>query len=231
MKSLYDHFVDFWTTDRSLTGLLLLSILSVLIVPSFTAADTTQRPLLDLLLTLALIAGIRIIYKDRTKVVLLIGFVMLAVLIRLVCYLTSGQLAIILRAIANIVSLIILAVVVMYQIFREGPITMQRVQGAVAEYLLLGLIWASIYELLELLIPGSIQNISTAVGRNTLPSNAIYFSFMTLTTVGYGDFIPVHHLARSLAILEALTGQLFPAILIARLVSMELYYSSNRKRS
>jgi hypothetical protein len=231
MKSLYDHFVDFWTTDRSLTALLVTLVFSVIVVPSFTAAEMTQKTLLDILLTLSLLAGIRIIYKDRTKVALLTTFVMLAVLIRVISYFTYGQTVMILRAIANTVSLIILAIVVMYQIFREGPITMQRVQGAVAEYLLLGLIWASIYELLVLLAPGSIQNISTAVGRNTLPSNVIYFSFVTLTTVGYGDFIPVHHVARSLAILEALTGQLFPAVVIARLVAMELSHSSNRKRS
>jgi voltage-gated potassium channel Kch len=59
----------------------------------------------------------------------------------------------------------------------------------------------------------------------------IYFSFATLTTVGYGDITPVHPIARSLAMLEALIGQLFPVILIARLVSMELYYRRIQKES
>jgi voltage-gated potassium channel Kch len=55
-----------------------------------------------------------------------------------------------------------------------------------------------------------------------------YFSIVTLTTLGYGDITPVHPFARSLAMLEALTGQLFPAILIARLVSMELVVRDRR---
>ena len=207
---MYDHFVDFWTTDRSLSALLVLLVFAVFVVPTFTVAEETQKPLLDILLTLSLLAGIRIIYKDRTMMVVLTTFLMFAVLIRVVSYFTYGQLVTILRTIADTVSLIILAIVVMFQVLREGPITLQRVQGAVAEYLLLGLVWASIYEVLELLIPGSIQNVSSAVGRNTLPSNFIYFSFTTLTTVGYGDFVPVHHVARSFAIMEALTGQLFP---------------------
>ena len=53
----------------------------------------------------------------------------------------------------------------------------------------------------------------------------VYFSFVTLTTVGYGDVIAVHPIARSLVTVEALIGQLFPAILLARLVSLELLHS------
>jgi hypothetical protein len=59
----------------------------------------------------------------------------------------------------------------------------------------------------------------------------VYFSFVTLTTVGYGDITPVAPMACSLAMLEALLGQLFPAILLARLVSMELYYRQRRFES
>jgi hypothetical protein len=58
----------------------------------------------------------------------------------------------------------------------------------------------------------------------------IYFSFVTLTTVGYGDMAPIHPLTRSLATLEALVGQLYPAILIARLVSLELHARLDREK-
>ena len=54
-----------------------------------------------------------------------------------------------------------------------------------------------------------------------MPSSP-YFSFVTLTTLGYGDTVPVHPVARSLAIAEALVGQLYPAILIGRLVSLQI---------
>ena len=56
----------------------------------------------------------------------------------------------------------------------------------------------------------------------------IYFSVMTLTTVGYGDITPIHPMARALAMLEAVIGQLFPVILIARLVAMELQFGNSR---
>ena len=95
------------------------------------------------------------------------------------------------------ISLSILAVVVFIHVFRKGPITIQRVQGAVAGYLLLGLIWVSAYELLELFVPGAIRNSNQAIPPETMTPNFIYFSFTTLTTVGYGDLTPVHHVARS----------------------------------
>ena len=65
---------------------------------------------------------------------------------------------------------------------------------------------------------------------NTLQNNLIYFSFVTLTTLGYGDILAVHPFAKMLVILEALTGQLFPAILLARLVSLEILHKKDKSK-
>src|SRR5262249_15880076 len=135
MKRLYDRFVDFWNTDRSLSAILISLILCIMVVPSFTAADVLQKMLIDTLLTLSLLAGIRIIYQDRTKLLIFTSFVMLSVLIRVVSYFTYGQFVTILRNLANIISFVILAVVLLFRIFREGPITWERIQGAIAVYL------------------------------------------------------------------------------------------------
>jgi Ion channel len=90
----------------------------------------------------------------------------------------------------------------------------------VAGYLLLGLLWGVWYEIIELLQPGSFA-VASQKAQAGLPQLA-YFSFTTLTTLGFGDIVPLSPLARSLVILEALVGQLFPVILIARLVTMEI---------
>ena len=91
--------------------------------------------------------------------------------------------------------MLILAGLVLEHVFREGPITADRVRGAVAAYLLLGLVWTFGYILVDRLSPGAIQ----ASGGSTLKNNAhfAYFSFVTLTTLGYGDTVPVLPLARS----------------------------------
>ena len=110
-----------------------------------------------------------------------------------------------------------MALVVLAQTFRAGPVNFHRIQGAVAAYLLLGLAWALAYELVSLLAAGAF---SFAGSGGPERPDFVYFSFVTLTTVGYGDVTPVHPVARSLAVAEALTGQLYPAILLARLVSL-----------
>jgi len=110
-----------------------------------------------------------------------------------------------------------------------GPVSVHRVMGGIAAYLLIGLTWAFGYKLLLEMIPGAIHfqtPLATEVATGE-PGRLIYFSFETLTTVSYGDAYPVHRIARSLTTAEALIGQLYPAILISSLVGMALQERSN----
>jgi hypothetical protein len=115
-----------------------------------------------------------------------------------------------------------LVVLILRQVLRAGPITTRRVQGSVAVYLLLGFVWAVCYEIVELLQPGSF-GVFGKKGKAGLPQLA-YFSFTTLATLGLGEIVPLSPLARSFVVLEAMVGQLFPVILIARLVAMQIDY-------
>src|SRR5262249_16431504 len=101
-----------------------------------------------------------------------------------------------------------------------GPITMHRARGAIAVYLLLGLIWAFGYRLVDIHIPGALHFNTLPTAHEGPMARYVYFSLVTLTSLGYGDIIPVHPLARSLAVCEGVVGQLYPAILIAGLVGM-----------
>ena len=125
--------------------------------------------------------------------------------------------------------LVLLTFFILNQVLREGETTSHRIMGAVAAYLLIGLLWSLAYHLIALGIPEafSTQGSLTSGERESLPSQLFYFSFVTLTTLGFGDIVAVHPVARMLVILEGVTGQLFPAILIARLVS--LHVQSKRK--
>jgi hypothetical protein len=120
--------------------------------------------------------------------------------------------------------LVLLTSLILGQALREGPTTYHRITGAVAAYLFLGVIWSLAYYLVTIWIPGafSIQGSLTPGDRESLQSQLFYFSFVTLTTLGYGDIVAVHPIVRMLVILEGVIGQLFPAILIARLVSLQV---------
>ena len=106
-------------------------------------------------------------------------------------------------------------------VFGHGRVTFHRIQGAIAFYLLIAVIFAYFYLLLVTVVPNAF-NQSIVLTDPFGASRLLYFSFATLTTTGYGDIAPVHPLARSLANLEAVIGQLFPATLLARIVTLQL---------
>jgi voltage-gated potassium channel Kch len=124
-----------------------------------------------------------------------------------------------LREEATLASVAIICLVLLSQIFRTGIVTSARVQGAIAVYLLLGVGWAHCYHIANRLTPGSFH---TSVGSFFSVVEWYYYSFATLTTLGYGDIVPIKPVSRSLAIGEALTGQLYLTVLIARLVALEV---------
>jgi len=103
----------------------------------------------------------------------------------------------------------------LYSIFQAERVTPDLISGAVVSYLLLGICWGGLYSLIELTQPGSFS--FSGEGGGEL-SSLFYFSFVTLTTLGYGDILPVAKIARTAAYLEAVTGVMFTAILIAGLV-------------
>ena len=102
------------------------------------------------------------------------------------------------------------------EVFREGGFREDRIFGAASIYLLLGVMFASIYGFIETVHPGAFGGLDPA---QNLRAEMMYFSFVTLTTLGYGDVSPVAPFARSLAIVEAVIGVLYIAIVIARLAS------------
>ena len=114
--------------------------------------------------------------------------------------------------------------ILLVQVFREGEVTSARVQGAVAVYLLLAMTWAFAYAVIATLDVNAFQETVTVNPTEVDHHRYTYFSFVTLTTLGLTDILPMSPLGRLLAILESIVGQLFPVILIARLVSAQLYY-------
>jgi hypothetical protein len=106
-------------------------------------------------------------------------------------------------------------------VFAPGRVSYHRIVGAVLLYLLIALTFMALYLFVGLLIPKAFSGI-VFEDNTALASSLIYFSFVTLTTVGYGDILPIHPIARTLCNLESIFGQLYPATLLARLVTLEV---------
>lgn len=121
-------------------------------------------------------------------------------------------------------------VAILRQIVRSAIVTLDTVLGGVVVYLLIGLQFLVLYSLTEFLQPGSFAGVEAieVVGGQGIP-DLLYFSFVTLTTLGYGDIRPVGEIARTLAFMQAVIGQLYLTVLIAWLVGVHI--SQNRERS
>jgi len=103
---------------------------------------------------------------------------------------------------------------------RQG-VTLEAVFGVLCVYLLIGMLFAQVFRLIAQRVPGAFLVHGAPLDYDTIVPLFRYYSFVTLTTLGFGDLSPVHPLARSMTVLEALIGVLYPAVLIARLVSLE----------
>lgn len=126
-----------------------------------------------------------------------------------------------LRLAVDVLWLGMICVVVMRHVFRAGPITWHRVEGALLVYIVFGVMCAEAFMTAFALDPQAFMMSGGPLPPGTLSDTFIYFSFTTLTTVGYGDISPVNPLVRSLANFEGLAGQIYLATLISQLVSMK----------
>lgn len=117
-------------------------------------------------------------------------------------------------------------VVILRGILEQKTIRFDDVLGAVCGYLLVGVAWGNLYILTNLLVPNSFQMNTNLVARIQDPHAQRfafnYFSFVTLTTIGYGDILPISPAAASLAWIEAMFGQFYMAVLVAQLVGLNM---------
>ncbi|MGE8163025.1 potassium channel family protein [Paraburkholderia sp. NPDC080076] len=202
--------------------LLVLLIITVFVLPVVVTSNSViDKIAQDVLLSSILVSGVAVA-PGRSKGLAWIALVMLvAIVVRWIGWLSPNGSGLPIRDAVGILSLTLLGALMGTQVFGAGTVTRDRIGGAVALYMLVGLVWADAYQLISTVVPGSFVGTSAhdgSVARSTL----VYFSFVTLTTVGYGDITPVARVARSLSNLEALIGQLYPAIVLARLVSLQV---------
>jgi hypothetical protein len=122
----------------------------------------------------------------------------------------------------------LLIAVLLRDVMTEREVSLDTVFGASCVYLLLGMAWAMLYLIVETVSPGSFR-LETATGGTDEARDLLYFSYVTLATVGYGDVTPLARPARALAALEGIIGQLYVAVTIARLVALHTQRAAARR--
>ena len=120
-------------------------------------------------------------------------------------------------SIINLLFIFAALITINRKIFTEKKVTSDTIEGGIVVFFMIGIVWALLYRMLAMFDP----NAFSEIGDTThLFDTLFYFSFTTLTTLGYGDVTPISDLARILATFEAMIGVLYPAIYIARVVGL-----------
>lgn len=218
----------FWSEERSLTALLGLLVINMFVLDPIIRQGSAAAWIKTIFFSLLLLAGLLTATRHRPLLVFMSLFVALAMISRWTQTALGAEGLTSWSALFSLLSVLAFTGAVLTQVNRQGPVTGHRVRGAVAGYLLIGLSCACAYVLIAHLVPGAFQMQSGDLLSREAQFDAFsYFSIVTLTTLGYGDITALHPVARSVVMVEALVGQLYPAILIARLVTLEM---ETRKR-
>jgi len=220
-----------WKAEKGLTVLLAFLVATFFLSYPFVLWPAGKLFVL-IFFSFLLISGAFIVFKKRILGLIVTGLVLISLILHWVNFYQAAEGLGPWIAFFNFLFCCLLAFIVLILVFHEGPVTAHRITGAIVVYLLFGLMWGFLYQLIALLLPEAFKlpQAMTTYTADMSQNSLLYFSFETLTTLGYGDILAVHPVARVLVILEALTGQLFPAILLARLVSLQIVHSRDKKR-
>ncbi len=222
------------TLKRGIKGnfhlFLLFLSLQILVYP-FLRADFTHQIIMNLLIGALLVSGVLAFVQKRRVMIVALSLAVLTLVVAMVALVVPGPGLVIARQSLLAAFLVLTAGVLLKVVLGKGPVTGDKLSGAVCVYLLIGVIWSLLFGILETAAPGSLGFSGADAGvqealRTGAPQGAMtYFSFVTLTTLGYGDIVPVSKVARSLVAVEALLGQLYLTILVARLVGLHMTHS------
>ena len=219
---------NFRTSAAQFLGALIL----MLVVSPFLD-ELEYGPAIDtFLITLVLVAGVLAVGHSHRTLVLAMVLMLPAVVTRWIHHFQPQLLPLPVESIAGLVFIIFVEYQLLHFIFRAPRVNSEVLCAGISGYLLLGIIWMSAYMLVSRLSPVNVAHpelnpFAFTVGATTPHTlsqfEAYYFSYITLSTVGYGDITPLSKGARTLAMMEAMTGTLYMAVLISRLVAL---YSS-----
>ena len=208
--------------DGSLTAAVIVLVLFIFVLAPLRELNDVGGLAVDLVFAAFLGLGAWFLYDPRPIMKLFVVFLSATAVLRVADYGAGGLGLDLLSASFTLIAAFLLGAMFITRALRDGRINMHRIMGAVGAFLLIGVMFSQMYRILALLVTEAF-----AVGGGPAPAAVFlprvnYFSFVTLTSLGYGDVTPLHPFARALVTLEALAGQLFLAILVARLVAMEL---------
>ena len=208
--------------DGSLTIAVFILIFFAFVLYPMVEVGVIRRFWLDLAFAAFLALGAVFVFEPRPIVRLFLIFLAGSVAASLIEHYFENSWVFTLRSVLNMLAAGFLGALLLARVMRDGRINLNRIMGAIGSYLLIGIVFVQAYRLLAAFVDNAFAVGGVPADFAAISPKLFYFSFITLTSTGYGDITPLHPYARSLATLEALSGSLFLAVLVARLVGLEI---------
>ncbi len=209
-------------SDPLLTALTIMLAVLLFVVGPLQAAGVAGAHYFGIAFALVLVVAVFIVSGSGVALASILAAIVLIMLSTVLRLSQSSAVDVYLDATAWLITGVTLSIVVARAVFAPGNVTFHRIIGAILLYLNIGLIFTALFCFVALRIRNAFTGLGPLQDNLAVAGNLIYFSFATLTSVGYGDIAPLHPYARGLANVEAIIGQLYPATLLARLVTLEL---------
>lgn len=211
-------------------GMFLSAILLLTLVHAFFGQHAALRVLFDIGFFVLMLPAIRLIMAHRRLRWVGIALGAAAALGNVVFLLNTSASTSIARDVLAGTLLVTTTVVVFVDVLRPGAISWNKIMGAISVYLLIGFCFALIYAVLNGIDDGAFAGSVRVLTGGALSPAApfLYYSFVTLTTLGFGDVLPASPAARTLTWIEAVLGQLYLTVLVARLVGLHIVQSQGR---
>ena len=223
IRRLIRHFSNYWLNDASFLALLLILIFTVFILPVLIEYGHVNMLFVNLVFIFLFFTGIW--SSDNRFLIFLTTILFLCQLaLRILRFSNLPYEFYLLERIFGVINMSVFIFLNFRLLFRDYEINLYRVIGAVNVYLLLAILGAFGFEVIQIVIGSSIEGVDSPneVGKLKIVdadfSTYIYFSLVSLTTVGYGDIVPVNILSKMLSTFLSTIGILYPAVVIARLV-------------
>jgi hypothetical protein len=219
MKKFLKSFRSYWVRDASFILLLVVLIFTIFILPMIPVKDDSDMRILNIMLLFIFFVGI---WSAETKPFIFGSIILFLahLILKLIRFSDLPFEFVILEKVVSSLNVLIFIIINFKLLFRDSNFNFERVLGAVNVYLLIALVGAFLFEIIELTLGSSIKGDIELSGSNTDFAYYIYFSLTSLTTVGFGDLIPANHTARMLSVALSAVGILYPSVVIARLVSL-----------
>jgi len=212
-------FNRLWNQESGLSGMIiLLTIMQFVLIPLF-GSYTFFIEILNIFWMLFLLAGIFSLATTNKQALQISIIPLLFIVFSWISIFKTTPFVIITEFCLSICTFLLLIVLVLKKVLEPGPINGYRIIGSIVIYMLLAHLWTVVYIFFYQHIPGSFQLSLPAFESNSLVANFLYFSYVTLSTTGFGEIVPLHPFARALVNLESIFGVLYPILLIGRLVS------------